>query len=71
MAESVVVIDPLMRLKQVLEVFPISKASWYAGIETGIYPRPKRMGKKAVGWLASEIKALIDSLQRTDEVDDI
>jgi prophage regulatory protein len=69
-ANSVVVIDPLLRLKQVLEVFPISRSGWLAGVASGIYPKPKRMGKKAVGWLSSEIKALIDSLQRTDEVDE-
>lgn len=69
MATSVV-IDPLLRCKQVLQVFPISKAAWYAGVKAGIYPKGKRIGPKAVAWLTSEIKALIDDLPRTDEVDD-
>jgi len=67
---TTVVIDPLLRCAQVLKVFPVSKSAWYAGVKEGRYPQGKRIGPKAVAWLSSEIKALIDAAPRTHEVDD-
>jgi len=48
-------------------LFPISKASWYAGIADGRYPRPVQIGKRAVAWNSSEINALIDDLSKNKE----
>ena len=30
--------EKLLRLKQVLEVIPVSKSSWWAGVKDGKYP---------------------------------
>lgn len=48
-------------------LLPISKASWYAGIADGRYPRPVQIGKRAVAWNSSEINALINSLCKNKE----
>nr|WP_145546443.1 AlpA family phage regulatory protein [Variovorax boronicumulans] len=61
MANSVV-IDPLLRLAQVLEVFPVSRSAWFAGVRAGIYPAPLKLGGRATAYRTSTIKALIDSL---------
>lgn len=67
---TTVVIDPLLRLKQVLTVFPVSRSMWYQGVKDGVYPKGVKIGPKAVAWRSSEIKALIDASPRTDELDD-
>lgn len=55
--------DRILRLAQVLERFPVSKSSWYAGISRGSYPRPVRISPRLSGWRASEIDVLIAAQQ--------
>jgi predicted DNA-binding transcriptional regulator AlpA len=60
----------LLRLKQIIgskkegiePIFPVSKASWYAGIAEGKYPKPVKIGARSVAWKSSEIQALIAEL---------
>ncbi len=54
----------LLRLREVLEVFPVSRSAWYAGIAKGIYPRSVKMGEgRSVGWHSALIKKLVDTLE--------
>lgn len=60
----------LLRLKQIIgskkegiePIFPVSKASWYAGIAEGKYPKSVKIGARSVAWKSSEIQALIAEL---------
>lgn len=52
----------LLRLPQVLQLFPVSKSSWYQGIAEGRYPKPIKLGVRSSAWKASEIQTLIDTL---------
>ncbi|TSK04366.1 MAG: AlpA family phage regulatory protein [Geobacter sp.] len=54
--------EKLLRLPQVLEIVPVCKSSWWAGIKAGKYPRGKKLGAKTTVWLESEITALIATL---------
>jgi|WetSurSiteA1Bulk_404760.scaffolds.fasta_scaffold00106_6 prophage regulatory protein len=54
--------DSLLRLPQVLAVFPVGKTSFYAGIKDGRFPAPIKLGSRISAWRSSEIKALIDSM---------
>lgn len=55
-----------LRLKEVLTILPISRAAWYAGIQSGRYPPPVSLGgRRSVGWSTSAIKMLIDELTTT------
>ncbi|WP_291932491.1 AlpA family phage regulatory protein [Limnohabitans sp.] len=54
----------LLRLKDVLAVYPISRTSWYDGVKLGLYPQPLRLGKKTVAWNAQEIEAAINALNK-------
>jgi len=54
----------LLRLKDVLAIYPISRTSFYDGIKLGLYPQPLRLGKKTVAWRAHEIEAAIDALNK-------
>lgn len=55
---STLPIDPILRLPQVLKIFPVSKSSWWAGVKEGIYPAQIRLGKRSVGWKLSAILEL-------------
>lgn len=48
----------------------IPKTSWDRGVRKGLYPKPFRIGPvgtRAVGWLESDIDALIDRLYTSAE----
>ena len=41
-------------------VIPVSKSTWWAGIKTGRYPQPVKLGPRITAWRVSDIRALID-----------
>jgi predicted DNA-binding transcriptional regulator AlpA len=51
--------ERLLRLKGVLDIIPISKTAWHAGVKDGRFPKPVRLGPRTVAWKMSEIQALI------------
>ncbi|MCE4352299.1 AlpA family phage regulatory protein, partial [Xanthomonas hortorum pv. cynarae] len=50
-----------LRLPEVLRLYPVSKSTWWAGIRTGKYPQPVKIGERCTAWRAEDIRALIDS----------
>ncbi|MBS0508994.1 MAG: AlpA family phage regulatory protein [Proteobacteria bacterium] len=52
----------LLRLPAVLSTFPVSRSAWFQGVKDGRYPKPVRLGARAVAWRASDIRSLVDSL---------
>lgn len=52
-----------LRLRQVLQLYPVSRSSWYAGIKEGIYPAPIKINSRTSVWRVTDIKAL---LRRTE-----
>lgn len=53
-----------LRLKQVLELVPLSRSAWYEGIRKGVYPSPIKLGARASAWRASDIQNLLDRLSK-------
>lgn len=51
--------ERLLRLKQVLELIPVSKSSWWDGIKKGKYPKSIKLGVRTTCWRESEIFALM------------
>lgn len=43
-------------------IIPVSKSTWWAGVKSGLYPRPVKLGPKITAWKASEIRALIENM---------
>ena len=60
-----ILINPqaLLRLPDVLALFPVSRSAWWEGIAEGKFPKPIKLGgPRSVAWRASEILELIDRL---------
>lgn len=54
-------IDRLIRLKEVLEIVPISKSTWWAGVKTGRYPQPvHHLGPRITAWSMAAIMQLVN-----------
>lgn len=56
-----------MRLPTVLKVIPVGKSTWWAGVKSGRFPKPVKLGKRASAWRADEIQALIQLLNQTQQ----
>lgn len=56
-----------LRLPTVLKIIPVGKPTWWAGVKTGRFPQPVKLGKRITAWRADEIHALIQSLNLTQQ----
>ena len=52
----------LYRLPQVLDRIPVSRSSWFAGIQAGRYPKGYCLGLRTTVWRSDEIDQLVTSL---------
>lgn len=52
--------DRLLRLPQVLNLIPVSKSTWWAGVKSGRYPKPVKLGPRTTAWRESDIRALME-----------
>jgi hypothetical protein len=41
-------------------IIPVSRSSWWLGVQTGRFPQPVRLGPRTVAWRVSDLRALID-----------
>ena len=52
----------LLRLSSILAPtgpIPVSKSTWWAGVKTGVYPAPIKLGPRITAWRVEDIRALI------------
>lgn len=38
---------------------PVSRSSWWAGVKSGRYPKPVKLGPRTTAWRIEDIDALI------------
>jgi prophage regulatory protein len=53
----------LIRLQAILAPdgpIPVSRSTWWAGIQQGRYPKPVKLGPRITAWHVEDIKALIE-----------
>jgi prophage regulatory protein len=46
----------------VLDIFPVSKSTWWAGVADGRYPRSIKLGPRTTAWKEVEVLELIDRM---------
>lgn len=52
----------LLRLKEVLQIIPVSRSVWYRGMDSGKFPRPIKLSPQTVAWRSEDIWACFDEL---------
>lgn len=52
-----------VRLTDVLKVIPVSKTTWWKGIQTGRFPKPVKLSERTTAWHVDEIRSLIDEIR--------
>lgn len=41
-------------------IIPVSRSTWLAGVKSGRYPRPVKLGPRVTAWRVCDIRALIE-----------
>jgi prophage regulatory protein len=49
-----------LRLSQILKIIPVGRSTWWAGVKSGKYPKPVKLGARTTAWRVSDIKALVE-----------
>lgn len=55
--------EGLVRLKQILAPIgpiPVSKSTWWDGVKSGRFPKPKKLGPRTTVWLAVDIRNIYE-----------
>jgi len=53
-------------IDQMPPLFPISKSTWWAGIKSGRFPTPVKLGPRITAWRAEDIRRLLEDPTRFD-----
>ena len=56
--------DKMLRIEEVMEITRLSRATIYRKMSKGQFPKPLKLGDRAVRWRQSEIEAWLASLPR-------
>lgn len=59
-------IDGLIRLREVLDLIPVSKSTWWVGVKAGRFPQPYKVGPRTTVWRSSDISSFINSISSSD-----
>ena len=54
----------LMRLASIIGPtgpIPVSKSTWWAGVKSGRYPKPVKLGPRITAWRVEDIRVLVDA----------
>lgn len=55
--------EGFVRLPTILSMIPVGRSSWWAGVKTGRYPKPVRIGTRTTMWRVEDIRKLISSIE--------
>ncbi len=51
-----------LRLPQVLQLFPVSRSQWWAGVRSGRFPHGVKLGPRTTAWRVEAIRDLIATM---------
>lgn len=57
-----VTLHGFVRIGKVLELYPIGKSTWWAGVQAGEFPSSVKLGPNTTAWHALELRKLIQTL---------
>ncbi|HAU0604185.1 TPA: AlpA family phage regulatory protein [Legionella pneumophila] len=67
-----------LRLKQIIgdnkanppipALIPISKSTWWAGVKSGRFPQPVKLGPRTTAWRVEEIREFIINLNKENKL---
>jgi predicted DNA-binding transcriptional regulator AlpA len=59
-AASLLAGNGLLRLPEVLAVYPVGRSKWWEGVRAGRFPASVKLGARCTCWRAADIRELIE-----------
>jgi prophage regulatory protein len=56
-------IDPILRMRDVMRITGQARSTIYDKLGRGEFPKPVKLGQRAVGWYTSDIAKWLESLK--------
>lgn len=53
-----------LRLPSVLRLIPVARSTWWAGVKSGRFPAPVKLGPRTTAWRVEDIRDLIEAIGR-------
>lgn len=60
--QSVTATHRFLRIKQVLELIPVSKSCWWKNVKDGNFPQPVKLTPGTTAWREKDILDLLERL---------
>lgn len=54
-----------VRLSIILKLIPVGRTTWWAGVKTGRFPKPVKLGSRITAWRVEDIRALIEQSSKS------
>jgi len=54
--------NQILRFPEVVKVTGLSRSSIYIYMKEGVFPKPIKIGKRAIGWLVEDIEKYLHAL---------
>ena len=58
-------LNGFMRLEQVLQLIPVSKATWWNGCRSGLFPQPYKLAPRVTAWKISDIQKCLEGFPQS------
>lgn len=55
-------LNGFLRIPQILQLIPVGKSTWWAGVKSGRFPKPVKLGPRITAWKKEDIYQLIETL---------
>lgn len=50
-------------------IIPVKRSTWWAGVRTGRFPRPIRLGSRCTMWKVEDIRRLVVEIGQSNEAE--
>jgi len=62
-------IDPILRTREVMRLTGQARSTLYDKLSRGEFPKPVKLGQRAIGWYTSDIAKWLESLKNNTKND--
>ena len=56
-----------LRLPSILQIIPVGKSTWWAGVKSGRFPASVKIGPRTTAWRCEDIRQLLEDLNSYDQ----
>lgn len=49
-----------IRLPIILQLIPVGRTTWWAGVKSGRFPKPVKLGTRITAWRVEDLRMLIE-----------